>query len=115
MNRQQLTDLIESHYQQIKTINDTKGTDYAGNEDALNNFKINAATWDITPYQAWGCFAGKHWNAISSFVKNNGQVESEPIESRLHDLILYSFLLLALIEEKQQEQKRLLGEQTVAA
>ena len=57
----------------------------------------------VTPYQVWGIFAGKHVDAINSFIRNNGQVESEPIESRLHDLIVYSFLLLGLIEEQHAE------------
>lgn len=102
MIRSDFTALMERHYEQIKGINTTKGKDYAGDDDALSNFKRQAANLGLTAEQIWGVYAGKHWDAVMSYCRH-GQVESEPIEGRIHDCILYCFLLLGLIEEKQQE------------
>jgi hypothetical protein len=101
MTRTDLTALMESHWQQIQELNRRKGKDYAGDFDALLNFKTNAERWGLTPLQVWGVYCGKHWDAIQTYVRNNGQVESEPIEGRLHDVIVYAFLLLGLIEEQK--------------
>lgn len=100
MTRTDFTALMERHYQEIQELNRRKGKDYAGDQDALSNFKRTADLNGLTPYQVWGVFANKHWDAINSFIRNNGQVESEPIESRVHDVIVYLFLLLGLIEEQ---------------
>lgn len=98
MTRDEFQKLMDRHYQFIKGINDTKGDDYAGQDDALRNFKEQAVRLGLTPFKVWGVLADKHWFAIESFVKN-GELQSEPIEGRLHDIILYSFLLLGLIED----------------
>ena len=101
MTRTDLTALMESHWQQIQELNRRKGNDYAGDQDALSNFKRIAAANGVTSYQVWGIYFGKHIDAINTFIRNNGQVESEPIEERLHDVIVYAFLLLGLIEEQK--------------
>jgi hypothetical protein len=98
MTRDQFLAMMEGDFQQIVTLNKTKGVDYAGQEDALANFKRHAADLGLRPEQIWAVYAGKHWDAITTYVREGG-VHSEPIEGRLHDLILYSFLLLGLIRE----------------
>jgi hypothetical protein len=95
---------MDGHYNQIKDINTRKGHDYAGDNDALSNFKTQAAALGLTPQQVWGVFAGKHWSAITTFIKE-GDVKSEPIEGRVHDVILYCFLLLGLIAEQKEPVK----------
>lgn len=100
MDRATFVALMDEHYSSITEINRTKGHDYAGDDDALKNFKDQAAQLGLTPEQVWGVFAGKHWAAICTFIKE-GDVKSEPIEGRIHDVILYCFLLLGLIEEKK--------------
>lgn len=99
MTRKEFDALKERHWQQINNLSKTKGKDYAGDEDALANFKREALALGLTPEQVWGVYAAKHWAAVMSYCKH-GQVESEPIESRLHDIIVYSFLLLGLVEDK---------------
>ena len=111
MERSALTALIDEHFARITEINRTKGHDYAGEDDALSNFKKQAVDLGLDPKQIWGVFAGKHWSAIMTFIKE-GDVKSEPIEGRIHDIILYCFLLLALIEEERL--KGLVTEEEVA-
>lgn len=98
MDRAAFSHFRDEHYAKIAAINDAKGRDYAGDADALANFKAAAEQLGVDPNVIWAVYAHKHWSAIMSFVKN-GQVESEPIEGRIHDCILYLFLLLGLIED----------------
>jgi hypothetical protein len=92
---------MERHFQTLTEINRTKGHDYAGEEDALANFKRHAAELDLRPEQIWAVYAAKHWDAVITYCRE-GDVASEPIEGRLHDVLLYCFLLLALLEEEKQ-------------
>lgn len=100
MNRAEFLDLIESEFAKIVEINKRKGHDYAGEDDALANFKRHAEQLGLTPEQIWGVYAGKHWDAIMTYVRE-GAVASEPIEGRIQDAILYLFLLRGLVEEKR--------------
>jgi hypothetical protein len=98
MNRREFSEFRDKHYAEIAAINDAKGKDYAGDEDALANFKAAARDLGLTPFQVWSVYHHKHQSAIDSFIRE-GKVESEPIEGRIHDAILYLFLLLGLIED----------------
>lgn len=84
-------------------LNDKKGKDYSGDSDALASFKTQAEQAGITPLQVWSIFAGKHWLAVQSYVRN-GQVESEPIRERITDLIVYLCLLQGLIEDETNQE-----------
>jgi hypothetical protein len=97
--------LRDKHYQKIVEINEAKGHDYAGEEDALANFKKDdervRRIVDNDPTLAkWYIYFDKHYEAVMTFLEE-GDVKSEPIEGRIHDAILYLFLLLGLLEEKR--------------
>ena len=104
MNRQVFQMLMEKEFHRLVETNNTKGHDYAGDDDALDNFKRMGRRFGLTKFQAWGIYAGKHWDAIETFIRE-GAVQSEPIEGRIHDLILYGFLLLGLITEDEKTQE----------
>lgn len=99
MDRPTLDAFIQEEFQKIVHINDTKGHDYASQEDALSNLKDAAKALGLNPAQVWAVFANKHWTSVLTFCRE-GDVKSEPIEGRLHDVILYCLLLLALIKEE---------------
>lgn len=99
MTYAQFQELFDRHLDEIESLMSTKGHDYTDGKDRLSNFKDQADRLGLTPYQIWAVYANKHWDAINAFVRNNGQLESEPIESRIHDIILYSFLLLGLVAD----------------
>lgn len=102
MHREEFLALLETEHKKIVEINRVKGHDYAGDEDALANFKREAEDLGMRPEQVWAVYASKHWSAVKTFCRE-GDVASEPIEGRLQDVILYCYLLLGLIEEKKQE------------
>lgn len=101
MNRKDFIVLMQNEFTSLKQTNETKGHDYADDDDALSNFKEEAIEIGITPEQVWHIFANKHWRAIGTYCRE-GDVASEPIEGRIHDLILYGFLLLGLVTEKRE-------------
>lgn len=100
MRREDFLALLESEHEKIVQLNRTKGSDYAGDEDALANFKLHAGQLGLTPEQIWAVYAGKHYDAILTYVRE-GDVKSEPVEGRILDMILYLYLLLGLVREKQ--------------
>lgn len=103
MNRTEFSEFRDKHYADIAQINDVKGHDYAGEEDALANFKEAASEMGVSPYVVWYVYFHKHWSAIRTFLEE-GSVRSEPIEGRIHDAILYLFLLLGLVNDAQPER-----------
>lgn len=96
MKRDEFHTLMEVTYANLLDLNNTKGSDYAGGEDALANFKEQAASLGLAPEAVWGVYAGKHWSAIMTFIRK-GEVQSEPIEGRIDDLLMYLLLLKGLI------------------
>lgn len=117
MNRDDFDVLREEFFDRIRATNDAKGHDYAGDEDALANFKEAAEHLkDITDptFAAWYIYFHKHWSAILTFLKE-GDVKSEPIDGRILDANLYLILLLGLIEDKKtralaEERERVLAD-----
>ena len=83
----------------------TKGHDYReGSKDLTANFKKTGADADVDPMKVWYIFAQKHWSAIKTFIKEDGQSESEPIEGRIKDMIVYSLLLYRLVKEHKEKK-----------
>jgi hypothetical protein len=98
-------DLFEKLTDELKDLLVNKGREYAGDHDALNNFKTGLDI-GITPEQKLWVFAEKHISSIKSYIKNEGKIFSnESIEGRINDAINYLFLLRCLIEEKKVDPK----------
>lgn len=103
MNTPQFEQLFSETVADVLTLARSKGKDYSSEYDRLSNFKNQAANLGLTEYQVWAVYANKHWDAINAFVRNDGQLESEPIESRIQDIIVYSILLLGLIQDRKDQ------------
>jgi hypothetical protein len=97
MNRSQFDAMVSREMDAIMTISNTKGRDAAGDDDVLSALG-RRGRMAITERQVWGVLASKHWLSIETWVAT-GDLKSESIESRIHDLILYLFMALAMIEE----------------
>jgi hypothetical protein len=103
VTRDEFTALMAAKHEELVTINRTKGVEYAGNADALDNFKRHAEELDLQPEQVWAVYASKHWDAIISYVRRGRVLSEEGIEGRIDDAILYLYLLLGLVREKQDK------------
>lgn len=98
MDRTEFTGLIKTEFDRVLNLNETKGKEYAGEDNALSNFYRHASQLNVSPYIVWAVYAGKHWDAIESFCRT-GTTLSEDIDGRIDDLILYLLLLRGLIGE----------------
>ena len=90
----------------VSKLNETKGYEYSGDEDALENFRRNGFNVNLEPEVIWSVYAAKHWDAIMQWVqdilRNNNRVYSEPITGRIDDLITYLILLKALYQARME-------------
>lgn len=80
-----------------------KNSDYtegAAQRDRIAHFREAAEDLELPMTKIWQVFIRKHWAAVRKFV-NKGSLESEPIEGRIHDIINYMVLLLAIIEDER--------------
>jgi len=105
---QQWEVLLSETIEQIKQLSSVKGGEYAGDFDRLANFRRNAQDMDLTMEQVWRVYAGKHWDALTQWVKDRAQGISRPraesLLGRADDLIVYSILLKAMILEAEEQQ-----------
>lgn len=98
MHYDEMTELIESEFARIREIRETKGKEYAGEEDTLADFKEVAREAGVNELQVWLTYVKKHQRAIDTFVRE-GAVKSEAIEGRIRDVIVYHLLLLGLLKD----------------
>lgn len=103
MNNEDFSNLVTETIDTMRDLLVTKGGEYAGSEDRLANFKRGATLTGATPLQVAFIYASKHYDAISTFVRDEAQgkvrTRSEPIQGRLDDLMNYCLLMKGLIEE----------------
>lgn len=99
-SRAQFNTYLERQFDAIRAINQTKGRDYTGDDDALANLR-DMPRAGITGGQKLWVYLDKHLRAIETYIRE-GQVESEPIEGRIHDAVLYLLLFGALVEERRE-------------
>jgi hypothetical protein len=98
--------LINETTAKLRSLADTKGAEYTqGTDDRLDNFRRRANIYGVPMNFIWAIYAGKHWDALDTFIKDSlkgiDRVRSEPIDGRVHDLIVYLMLLLAILEDER--------------
>lgn len=104
MNGSEFKQLLNQTTERLWSLTETKGAEYAGDADQLANFKRLGRLLDLHPTAVLLVYLHKHLDAIGSYVKatSKGQavIESEPIEGRIDDAILYLILLKGLISDE---------------
>jgi len=102
MTNKEFYELMQKTFSSAEEIAKAKGADYTkGSEDALSNFKEGGKALNIPPEKVCWVFMNKHYQAITNYVKTEGQSESEPISERIKDMINYLVLLQGIIVDKQ--------------
>lgn len=99
-----MTQIVTPTFQRVVDLGIKKGGEYSGDDDRLANFRRNGANLDLPMETVWAVYAGKHWDAIMQFVKDdrNG-IERERLENiagRVDDLITYALLFKAMLDER---------------
>lgn len=89
-----------------------KGHDYRqGNDsDLLHNFRTVAESVGTDMEKVWFTYFYKHYSAMVTFIKEGGQSESEPIEGRIKDQIVYLLLFYQMVQERKRANVKRLGE-----
>jgi len=100
MKAQKFYDTIEELIDECLEIMKAKGLAYSGKSDSFANFKRVAKNLSMSQYNVWYVYFAKHLDSLSSWIREEYS-DSEPIESRIKDLINYLFLLYGMIKEKK--------------
>lgn len=84
-----------------------KGGEYSGDLDRLLNFRRNGRDCALPMETIWRVYAGKHWDAITQYVKDlqSGTTRErlEGLEGRADDLIVYLILFKAMLIERARQ------------
>lgn len=104
MKEERFYKLIDKLFLDCMEIMKSKGVAYSGLDDKLGNFKRVAKSLALTPQQVWYVYFAKHLDALSAFLRGEYN-DSEPIGGRIKDLINYLFLLHALLNEGDDEDR----------
>jgi hypothetical protein len=104
MTNVEIEELIKDTFDRILHLHEVKAAEYSKDSDVLSNFRRNGADMGLPMEVIWRVYAGKHWDALSQYVRDIGngtrRVLSEPIESRIDDLIVYLCLFKAMLRER---------------
>jgi len=83
----------------------SKNSEYGDAGDILANFRRLSEQQDLPMSTVWMMLAGKHIDSIQQYVKDirngKGRNRTEPVSARVDDLIVYSIMLLAILNEEQ--------------
>lgn len=97
MNATRRSEKLEELYQQMASVLNSKGGDYA-NVDVLSNFKLAGNICQITPaQQCLSLIATKV--ARLGVLLNGREPNNEAVDDSVIDLINYGFLLSCLLED----------------
>lgn len=103
---QRFNELVEKAVIEIHKLSELKGGEYAGDYDRLANFRRNGINLGLPPDTIWAVYAGKHWDAIMQYIKDHREGKTrerlESIEGRAYDLLVYTILFLAILDERNQ-------------
>lgn len=100
MTHEQFAEHTEKLFDEIRSIGQTKGKEYADGQNRFANFLDIAKEVDSRPELVLYTYMVKPWRAIQSFLRD-GKVYSEPIQGRIRDVIVYLMMLDGLITEQQ--------------
>ena len=80
-----------------------KGHDYRQGNDAdlIHNFRTVSEAVNEPMEKVWFTYFFKHYAALATYIKEGGQSESEPIEGRITDMIVYLLLFHEIVREKK--------------
>lgn len=80
-----------------------KGHDYrqGNDDDLLHNFRTVGESVSVPMEKVWFTYFYKHYSALATYIKEGGQQESEPIESRVKDMIVYLLLFYKMVKEQR--------------
>lgn len=95
--------LVQQAVENIQFLAKSKGGEYTDGQDRLSNFRRNGNALGLRMEQIWAVYAGKHWDAITTYIRDMGtgtlRVRTEPIAGRVDDMLTYLLLFKAMLVE----------------
>lgn len=106
---------VDKFLEKTLEIMRVKGHDYRqGNDnDLIHNFRTVSEAVNEPMEKVWFTYFYKHYAALTTYIKNGGQSESEPIEGRISDLIVYLLLFHEILLDKEKKRKENLAKNPV--
>jgi hypothetical protein len=105
MHPTQFASILDETVASIRRLSTVKGGEYATDADRLANFKEAARRLNLLPEQVLLVYLDKHYAAVRNRVNDMSRgvtrPESEPIEGRADDMIVYLMLFKALLAERR--------------
>lgn len=98
MKQEELLEFVEETYTQCLRLIEKKNSDYAENEDALKNFKL-AESLGVSTQKGILIRMTDKLTRIAHLIEREAHVEDESLEDTIHDLINYTALLKASLQE----------------
>jgi hypothetical protein len=100
MKWQEQKDIFEEMVEHERELLNSKGREYAADDDCLANFN-SKSDLGVTPLQTAYIFLDKHLSSIKSYIRIGHEISNESIEGRIHDARNYLALIAMLIKEKK--------------
>jgi hypothetical protein len=101
---EEYTILLDDTFAKMRELSRLKGGEYAAAHDRLDNFRRNGLDCGVTMETCWRIYAGKHWDAISTYVRDlqtgTHRERLETIDGRVDDLMVYLMLFKCMIIER---------------
>lgn len=95
--------LLASVSAEMEKLGTLKGGEYAGDVDRLANFRRNGEKLGLPMETVWAVYCSKHFDAIMQYVQDERigvqRTRMEGIEGRVHDVMVYCVLFLAMLDE----------------
>lgn len=104
MKRERYNRILDEVFTRARELSTSKGRDYAGDANVFRNFEDVAARTGQTRLQVWSVYIQKHLLAIEKYI-SEGKLESEPVDSRILDVIVYLALLYAMVKDGAENEK----------
>jgi hypothetical protein len=102
----------KEYLEEFKTTTDSmyeltkkKNSDYAGDADAFQNFKLIEALGAASTEQGFVVRMSDKLQRIANLISRENQVADEKIEDTLLDLSIYSILFLTYLKSKPSGKK----------
>ena len=105
MNLQTQLELFDQYTSLLRSLMQSKGSDYAGNSDKLSNFKTAASLTNQTPSQQCLSMIATKVSRLSTLLASPGITpNNEPVKDSCLDGALY-FVLLAMLEYEAAQER----------
>lgn len=94
-------------FAKMKKLGELKGGEYAAETDRLDNFRRNGIDCGLPMETIWRVYAGKHWDAITTYVRDmqTGKTRTrlESLDGRVDDLLVYLILFKCMLIERAND------------